>query len=103
MMWGDRGINFDPTLLKIFTGLVGIYPIGSLVLLDTHELGIVYKCHPRWADRPQVILLTQEEKGYGNKELLDLAKTDEEGRFRWSIIKTLDPSKFHIDIGKYFL
>ncbi len=103
MMWRDSGINFDPTLLKIFTGLVGIYPIGSLLLLDTHELGIVYKCHPRWADRPQVILLAQEGKGYGKKELLDLAKTDEGGRFRWSIIKTLDPSKFHIDIGKYFL
>ena len=103
MMWGDSAINFDPTLLKIFIGLVGIYPIGSLVLLDTHELAIVYKCHPRWATRPQVILLAQEEKGYERKELLDLAKTDEEGRFKWSIIKTLDPSKFHIDIGKYFL
>jgi HD-GYP domain-containing protein (c-di-GMP phosphodiesterase class II) len=103
VMWGESGINFNPTLLKIFIGLVGTYPIGSLVLLDTHDLGIVYKCHPRWAARPQVILLAQEEKGYRKKELIDLTKTDEEGRFRWSIIKTLDPSKFHIDIGKYFL
>lgn len=103
VMWGESGINFNPTLLKIFIGLVGTYPIGSLVLLDTHDLGIVYKCHPKWAARPQVILLAQEEKGYRKKELIDLTKTDEEGRFRWSIIKALDPSKFHIDIGKYFL
>jgi putative nucleotidyltransferase with HDIG domain len=103
MMLRDSGIDFEPILLKIFTGLVGIYPIGSLVLLNTHELGIVCNTHPKWADRPQVILLAQEEKGYGKMHLLDLTKTDEEGRFRWSIIKTLDPSKYHIDIGKYFL
>ncbi len=43
VMLKDQGIDFDPILLKIFIGLVGIYPIGSLLLLDTREVGIVFK------------------------------------------------------------
>ena len=41
VMIKDKGIYFDPILLKVFIGLVGIYPIGSLVLLNTNQLGIV--------------------------------------------------------------
>lgn len=103
IMLRDRGTHFDPILLKIFIGLVGTYPIGSLVLLNTHEFGIVYEPHPKRVDRPQVILVARDKKGYPKKELVDLTETDGEGRFRWSIIKTLDPLKYHIDIGKYFL
>lgn len=103
VMLKEGGTHFDPILLKSFVGLVGIYPIGSLVFLDTHELGIVYKSHPEWVDRPQVILMARDEKGYSRKGLIDLTETDGEGRFRWSIIKTLDPLKYHIDIGRYFL
>lgn len=103
IMLRDKDTYFDPVLLKIFIGLIGIYPVGSLVLLNTNEFGIVYKSQPRWVDRPQVILVARDEKGCPKKELVDLAETDEEGQFRWSIIKTLDPLIYHIDIGKYFL
>jgi HD-GYP domain-containing protein (c-di-GMP phosphodiesterase class II) len=104
MMLKERGIHFDATLLKVFTGLVGIYPIGSLVLLNTHELGIVYKPNPnpRWMDRPKVLLVSRDERGEAKKEMVDLAETDGKGRFKRSIIKTLDPFKYHIDITKYF-
>jgi HD-GYP domain-containing protein (c-di-GMP phosphodiesterase class II) len=101
----ERTVHFDPVLLKIFIGLVGIYPIGSLVLLNTRELGIVYKpSHdPRWLDRPTVILVTRSEKGDVKKEVVDLTETDGAGRYKRSIVKTLDPFQYHIDITKYFL
>jgi HD-GYP domain-containing protein (c-di-GMP phosphodiesterase class II) len=101
----ERGIHYDPILLKIFVGLVGIYPIGSLVLLDTHALGIVYKPNPepKLMDRPIVILVARDEKGDAMKQIIDLTETDGRGRFKRSIIKTLDPYKYHIDIAKYFL
>ena len=65
IMLKERNVHFDPILLKIFIGLVGIYPIGSLVLLNTRELGIVYKPNPdpKWMDRPSVILVSRDEKG----------------------------------------
>ena len=101
----ERTVHFDPILLKIFIGLVGIYPIGSLVLLNTREMGIVYKPDhdPKWLDRPMVILVARGEKGDVKKEMVDLKETDGTGRYRRSIVKTLDPHQYHIDIAKYFL
>ncbi|NWF93917.1 MAG: HD-GYP domain-containing protein [Syntrophaceae bacterium] len=104
IMLKERNAHYDPLLLKIFISLVGIYPIGSLVLLDTRELGIVYKPNPdpKWMDRPKVLLVSRDETGEGRKELVDLTETDSKGRFKRSIVKTLDPRKYHIDIIKYF-
>ena len=105
IMLRERTVHFDAPLLKIFIGLVGIHPIGSLVLLDTHELGIVYKpSHdPRWLDRPTVIVVARGEEGNVEKKVLDLTETDGGGRYKRSIVKTLDPQQYHIDIAKYFL
>ena len=104
MMLKERGIHYDATLLKIFVGLVGTYPIGSLVLLSTHELGIVYKPNPnpKWIDRPKLLLVFRDEKGEAKKEIVDLTETDGKGKFKRNVIKTLDPFKYHIDISKYF-
>jgi putative nucleotidyltransferase with HDIG domain len=105
IMLRERVIHFDPLLLKILIGVVGIYPIGSLVLLDTHELGIIYKPNPdpKWMDRPRVILVEWHEKKDVKKELVDLTETDSQNHFKRTITKTLDPNKYHIDIAKYFL
>ncbi len=105
VMLRERTTHFDPLLLKIFIGLVGVYPIGSLVLLNTREIGIVYKTNSEstWLDRPVVILVDRDEKGDAKKELVDLTETDGNGGYRRSIVKTLDPYKYHIDIAKYFL
>ncbi len=104
-MLGEKENHFDRTLLKVFIGLVGIYPIGSLVLLDTHELGIVYKANPdpQWMDRPQVIIVERDEQGRGRKELVDLTEKDVNGYFKRTVLKTLNPNLYHIDIMKYFL
>jgi HD-GYP domain-containing protein (c-di-GMP phosphodiesterase class II) len=105
IMLKDKGVQFDPILLKIFIGLVGIYPIGSLVLLDNREMGIVLKPNPdpQWMDRPTVMVVTRDEKADPKKTLIDLAETDGDGHFKWSIIKTLDPDRYYIDITKYFI
>jgi HD-GYP domain-containing protein (c-di-GMP phosphodiesterase class II) len=101
----EGGVHYDPILLKIFIGIVGIYPIGSLVLLDTHELAIVYKpnAEPELMDRPTVILVSRDDKGDAKKEVIDLTETDGRGHFKRSILKTLDPYQYYIDIAKYFL
>jgi putative nucleotidyltransferase with HDIG domain len=103
MMVKDKGSNFDLILLKVFISLLGIYPVGSLVLLNTQEMGVVYQSNPRFADRPQVILLARDEAGYPKKEMMDLTETDERGQYKRSIIRTLDPLRYHLDIGKYFI
>ena len=103
IMLKDKGTQFDVILLKIFIGLVGIFPVGSLVQLDTQELGVVYKSNPQSPDRPYIFLLASDKAGYPKKEMIDLTETDGEGRYKRSIMKTLDPLRYHIDIGKYFI
>lgn len=105
IMMRERGTHFDPLLLKVFIGIVGIYPIGSLVLLDSRELGVVYKTNPnpQYIDRPLVLLVDKERQGKGRLEFTDLTEKDALGRYRRSIIKTLDPTIYFIDIGKYFI
>jgi hypothetical protein len=103
IMQKESGIHFDPILLKVFVNLVGVFPIGSLVLLDSGDVGIVYKAHPdpKWIDRPQVILLGKDGTEE-SKTVIDLSETDSNGNFKWSIVKTLDPNQYHINVAKYF-
>src|SRR5207247_11199112 len=45
-MWQDRWRGHDPVVVKAFISLLGIYPVGTCVILDTHELGIVHAVNP---------------------------------------------------------
>ena len=105
MMLRKRIYHFDPILLKVFIGIVGVYPIGSLVVLDTGDMGIVQKSNPDPAamDRPQVILISKNGHGDERKEIVDLTETDGEGRFRRTVVKALDPNQYDISVTKYFL
>ncbi len=105
IMMKERETHFDPLLLKVFIGIIGIYPIGSLVLLNTRELGVVYKTNPnpQYIDRPLVLLVEKEKHGKGRLEFADLTEKDALGGYRRSIVKTLDPNRYYIDIGKYFI
>ena len=48
---------YDRTLLRRFVNLVGLYPVGTLVRLETEEVGVVMKEHPADPFRPQVKML----------------------------------------------
>jgi hypothetical protein len=105
IMASEKGSHFDPVLLKIFISIVGIYPVGSVVLLDTNDLGIVVKPNRDsiLVDRPTVLLVARGGNGETKGGMVDLSETDGAGHFRRSIAKTLDPFQNHIYIPKYFL
>ncbi len=106
LMIEKSGEEFDPVLLKIFANMVGVYPIGTLVVLNTDELGIVTETNPEVAFilRPKVKLITDE---IGNKidgEIVDMTERDPETEeYKRSIIKSLEPEKYGIKPSDYFL
>jgi len=106
MMLDRTGTEFDPLLLQVFVKMVGVYPIGTLVALSTGELGIVAEINPEEAFvlRPKVKLISDE---IGNKikgEIVDLTEKDpEDGLYKRTIVKTLDPKKYNINVADYFL
>ncbi|UCD71398.1 MAG: HD domain-containing protein [Syntrophobacterales bacterium] len=97
---------FDPILLKVFIGIIGIYPIGSLVLLDTKEMGVVYETNPdpNYINRPKVILISQSEGKRRIGPAVNLAEMDgETNNYKRCVLKALDPRKYHVNIVKHFL
>ena len=43
IMMENSGKDFDPTLLKWFVNMVGVYPVGTLLKIDTGEIALVAK------------------------------------------------------------
>lgn len=71
----DNGRRFDPEVLKAFIKTMGIYPIGSLVLINNGALARVIDVHGDAPLRPKLqILIDEFGKIYrGNEgEVLDL-------------------------------
>ena len=103
-MLGQSGKAFDPILMKIFVTAIGVYPIGTLVLLNTEEVGVVFSTSPNpdKGDRPKVKVVLDSSGNEADGPVLDLSETDESGRFRCEIVKTIDATQYNIDVAKYF-
>jgi len=96
------GKELDPVLVRQFVSMMGAYPVGSFVMLDTDELGIVVEPHAVFLKRPRVLVLSDEKGGPIKPFIAALSKRDENGRYLRTIKKTLDPNKYKIDYASFF-
>jgi len=105
-MLEQAGKHFDPALVKTFINMIGVFPIGTLVLLNTNEMGFVVQIEedPDLMDRPRVCLLSYSDGEYRKGKVVDLREMDEErGNYKRSIVKTLDPNEYNINIAELFV
>ncbi len=97
--------GMDPTLVKAFVAMLGIYPVGTLVMLDTFEMAIVQAADPApdMASRPSVLIVSDAQGNvlYPGLEV-SLAEQSPDGTFPRTIIKTENPERYGIRIGDYF-
>lgn len=106
LMVAASGREFDAVLLKAFVAMIGAYPIGSFVALNTGELGIVFESNAQDAFifRPKVKLITDAQGNRMDGALIDLAEVDPETRcFKRTIVKSLDPDKYGLKVSDFFL
>jgi HD-GYP domain-containing protein (c-di-GMP phosphodiesterase class II) len=103
IMLDGAGSHLDPLLFKFFTNMVGIYPIGTIVMLNTKEVGLVYECNAAFADRPRVLIIIDSQGKSVRGPVVDLSEKDEAGRYMRTIMKTLDPNKYKINLAEYLL
>ena len=68
----DNGRHFDPKIVRALIMSMGIYPIGSLVLLNNSSIGKVVEIHSEAPLRPKLQLIIDE---YGDR-LLEPVFTD---------------------------
>ena len=98
--------GMDPVILKAFINLTGVYPVGTLVVLDTFELAIVHAVNPiqDMLSRPIVRVIADAMGNLSHPgTLADLADRNAEGVYLRTIIKTEDPQRYGIRIGDYFV
>jgi HD-GYP domain-containing protein (c-di-GMP phosphodiesterase class II) len=103
---GDPGAGFDPIILKVFAQMLGLHPVGSLVLLDTKELAVVFESNAETAlvTRPKARLITDPSGLKIGGDIVDLAEQDPETHaFRRTIVKSLNPLTYDIRVSDYFL
>ncbi len=97
-----RGL--DPVLVKAFINLLGIYPVGTLVVLDTFELAVVSATNPNpeALSRPVVKIISDAQGNVTSPPLVvDLAVAEAGGQFARTIIKTADPERYGVTVGDY--
>ena len=102
-MVSGSGTRLDPHLLKQFILMVGVYPIGTLVLLDNNELGLVFEnsTDQKLIDRPRVLIIADSSGIRTDNIVINLTDMDEEGNYKRSIVKTLDANKYGINLSEY--
>lgn len=90
IMLASRGTKLDPRIVDVFMENVALYPIGTTVLLDTGEVGVVVKLYPKMQARPVVkVILDESGKSLEDPEkIIDF--TQDLIRF---VVKVLKPEE----------
>lgn len=105
-MWQDESLGYDPTLVKALINLLGIYPVGTCVILDTYEIGVVHSANPDSSQlhRPIVRIVSTSEGGRLSETVLaDLAAVNDQGTYERSIIQITDGERYGITPSDYFV
>ncbi len=72
-LYNARRVDFHPDLITQFIQCMGIYPIGSIVELNTGDVGVVVTVNRLRRLKPRVALvLTPEKKPYAALKIVDL-------------------------------
>jgi HD-GYP domain-containing protein (c-di-GMP phosphodiesterase class II) len=101
-MLGKQGTGFDPVLLKVFINMLGIYPVGSVAILDSGEVGVVMRANPAELSRPEVAIVADRDGKKERTETVDLTLIDEKtGKHKRSILKPIDTNQYDMDIARY--
>lgn len=97
------GTQLDPLLFTFFINMIGVFPMGTLVMLDTKELGLVYKSNSLFPDRPRVLVIVDSKGSRVEGYVVDLTEKDAGGKYLRTILKTMDPNKYRINLAEYLL
>ncbi len=99
--------GFDPVLVKALINATGVYPIGTLVILDTMEMAVVCGVNKDLDHLHQpTVKVISDELGMPvtDQRIIDLAQGDPEtGKAVRAIIKTADPQKYGIQVSDYLI
>jgi HD-GYP domain-containing protein (c-di-GMP phosphodiesterase class II) len=92
----SAGTSLDPALVRLFVGLMGLYPPRSAVRLSDGSVGIVLAPGEDDPLRPVVRRIADPDGGFVTPEDIDLLHTPE-----LSVKACLDPRLLNIEVDDY--
>lgn len=96
--------KLDPVLAKHFVRMMGIYPVGSVVKLNTAEYAVVIKPGKEDITRPYVMVVLDENLNKINPPIrVNLLEEARRGGKRFSILESVDPAKIGINPKEYVI
>ena len=94
------GTHLDAGLVTEFIRCVGLYPIGSLVLLESGRLGVVIETNDEDQRLPVLrVMYNTRFRMPITVDTLDLAKPGTQDR----ILSSVDPEDYKIDVRKFLI
>ena len=95
----NDGKQFEQRLVRRFVQLLGIYPAGNLVKLDTDEIAVVVQVHAPDPYRPKVrVVFAADGSRLELPRDINLWEADGSAKKRaTSVIAPLDPAEYNID------
>lgn len=95
---GEQG-QFEKSLVELMIRSIGVYPVGSLVRLNTGEQAVVVGVNPQQRLKPLVKITTDQQGGsYPTPIEVDLAAPAADHTVR-SVLRVLDPTQERVNIG----
>ena len=106
-MWTNPKRGFDPIIVKALINLLGVYPVGTCVILDTLEVAVVSHPNPdpQLLNRPRVRIALEATGGMiaPPGRPADLTERGPSGSYLRSIVKVTNPERYNLTVGDYFL
>ena len=97
-IYHNRDTEFRKDIVDLFVKSLGLYPVGSLVILNTGEVGFVCEPNPENSRQPKVgVFISRYKRQRMVPTVIDLAVTGTEKR---EIVKVLDPAKYNVDVDR---
>ncbi len=94
--WSDD--HLDRNLVNHFIRCIGIYPVGSLALLESGRLGVVIESNEFDQRLPTVrVMYHTKFRSYIKTEVINLAHPKVQDR----IVKTIDPNEYQIPVKDF--
>jgi HD-GYP domain-containing protein (c-di-GMP phosphodiesterase class II) len=100
-MWEWSKFHLDPHLMRVFMTAVGIYPVGTLVKLESGRIAVVVEPHESEVLKPKVRAFFSSKAGvHIPSQLIDLSRPFGAGGGD-RIVGYEDPRKWNIDTMRY--
>ncbi len=94
----NDGQQFDKHLVRRFVQLIGIYPPGNIVKLNTDEIGVVLRVYAPDPQRPRVrVVVDRAGQPLERHYEVNLWESTPGGQWPETVIAPVDPAEFHLD------